>query len=1301
MKDTVRKGIIVICGILLNVVGRIIAIWLGLPIWFDMMGTILAAYYVGLWGGLIAGVSNNLILSFYDRTALVYMLISMVAAFLLNFFIKKGYMNNLLKAVVSSFWIGLICTVVSTPLNLIFYNGYSGNVWGDTLVDMLRWYDFPDVLAALAGETVVEIVDKQITVLAAYLVICLLGSIKKKKCNIKQNIATLLVVGIASAFIINPANVQAEEDNLFVDNFVENIYDSKNGMVSSEANAICETNDGYIWIGSYAGLTRYNGKDFEFVREGGLVNVVGMMTDSSGRLWIGTNDAGIARYENGEYTYFTSDDGLPSDSVRCFAEDEKGNVYVGTSDKICRFNTDDTIQILDVNITFAKAMEVYQDMLIIVDNKGEIHAVNCSTQAEIDNSKTKDKFYYCLASTSKGLIAGTETGELFIADISEHTVSVKEQIDIPGNQISAVFEDSRKRLWVALNSDFGYIDSNGTYHKMHYDGFDSSIVSFHEDYQGNIWVASSHYGVMKLSESTFVNLFEKAGIEKAYVNAVEYFDGDYYCAMDDGIKILDGDNLTLKSNIASETVKGYRVRSFYKDSEDRLWICTYSGLFCYDKQDGISSFRMQSHNITSERFRCITQLSDGTIAAGTADGINFIKNGKVTATFDTEDGLANTQILSIVEGIDGTVWAGSDGSGIYVISEGKLIKNYTVEDGLSSNIILRIVPHGDGYFIVTSNALCHVDMDGTIRRLESFPYFNNYDVIINGETAYVTCSAGLYEVQLSKLCEDNYEQLRYYGAGTGLFSGLTANSWNYISEDGSLYLCSNSGVIVYNNRVENTAADMKYGIVSFECDGKEIKSQDGKNFVVPSNTKNLSIYASVKNYAFEEVKVRFYIKEIEDNPKVCRWDEMESIRLYKPDLSEYHVCLQILDASGENILQETEYTISKEKQMWEKTGYKTYLVLVCTEIFLFTIISIVIMILFITRKYELEKLQIELEQKVKEQTGELVRKQQTIKELYIQTVTALSEAVDAKDRYTSGHSKRVAEYSRMIAARMGKNKEEQELIYRAGLLHDVGKIRIPNEIINKPGKLTDEEYNIMKIHPVTGYHILRGITGSEMIAIAAKYHHERYDGKGYPNGLIGEKIPEVARILGIADAYDAMTSNRSYRNALPQEVVRNEIVKGRGTQFDPEVADIMLQMIDEDMDYKLKQEEFTHKRILAVDDEAMNNRIIAHIMKEEPMYEIIPASSGKQALEIIEQQTFDLILLDVNMPEMDGLETLRLIRKKYQTPVVLMTADKTLDTSTEYGELGCDDFITKPFLPLLLKEIIHNMTERTNIKDEE
>jgi len=346
---------------------------------------------------------------------------------------------------------------------------------------------------------------------------------------------------------------------------------------------------------------------------------------------------------------------------------------------------------------------------------------------------------------------------------------------------------------------------------------------------------------------------------------------------------------------------------------------------------------------------------------------------------------------------------------------------------------------------------------------------------------------------------------------------------------------------------------------------------------------------------------------------------------------------------------------------------------------------------------EMEMFQQELERKVEEQTIELRLQQEKAKNLFIQTITALSEAVDAKDRYTSGHSKRVAQYARLIAAKMGKSKEEQEMIYRAGLLHDVGKIRVPADIINKPGKLTDEEYNIIKIHPITGYRILEGITDDNFIAIAAKYHHERYDGKGYPNGLIGDRIPEVARILGVADAYDAMASNRSYRNALPQNIVREEIKKCKGTQFDPAIADIMLRMIDEDKDYSMKQTDSMQRKILTVDDEPMNNKIIAHIMRDEPMYEIITATGGREALDILENQTFDLILLDVKMPDMDGLETLKLIREKYRTPVVLMTSDKTLDISTGFSELGCDDYITKPFLPLLIKEVIHMMTERTEM----
>ena len=346
---------------------------------------------------------------------------------------------------------------------------------------------------------------------------------------------------------------------------------------------------------------------------------------------------------------------------------------------------------------------------------------------------------------------------------------------------------------------------------------------------------------------------------------------------------------------------------------------------------------------------------------------------------------------------------------------------------------------------------------------------------------------------------------------------------------------------------------------------------------------------------------------------------------------------------------------------------------------------------------EMEKFQVELERKVEEQTVELRLQQEKTNKMYVRTIMALSDAVDAKDRYTSGHSKRVAKYARMIAVRMGKSKEEQEKIYQAGLLHDIGKIRVPAEIINKPGKLTDEEYNMIKIHPVTGYRILESISDDGFIAIAAKFHHERYDGKGYPNGLVGERIPEVARILGVADAYDAMASNRSYRDALPQSIVREEIEKGKGTQFDPYIADIMLQMMDEDTEYTMKQTDSMHRRILTVDDEAMNNKIIAHIMRDEPMYEIVSVTSGQDALDILKEQDFDLILLDVRMPDMDGLETLKRIRENHQIPVILMTSDKTLDISAGFEELGCDDYITKPFLPLLFKEVIHTMTEHTEL----
>ncbi len=1297
MKKVWQKVGVIILGIMINAVGRWIAYQLKLPIWFDMTGTFIASYFAGIWGGIIVAVSNNLIACIYDASALVYSVVGIVVAVMIHYLIKEGHMSRAIKAFVSSFWVGIVCTLVSTPLNLLLNNGYSGNVWGDALVDMLRWYDISRGVSALAGAVIIEIVDKQVCVLTAFFVIRAL--VRRNKNKKEKNVAAALlsVIVVMCISLVAPAVAWAGEEGR-QDDFVETVYNNANGMFSSEANTICETDDGYIWIGSYAGLTRYDGKEFEFVREGGLVNVVGMMTDTRGRLWIGTNDAGIARYENGQYTYFTVEDGLPSNSVRCFTEAKDGTVYVGTSDKICRFRTDDTIEVLKSGITFVKEMVMYDGMLVVMDNAGCIYGIEENGELCVED-KAKAYFYYCLAMTSEGLVIGTESGELFVFERYGDVLRIKRQIPVTANEISAIHEDSEKRLWIATENGVGYLDEEDMFYEMEFENFSSSFTGFHEDYQGNIWIASSSYGVMKLSESSFVNVFEKARIQSVVVNAVEYYDGVYFFGTDNGLIVFDGMKVTQRYHELKKQTEGCRVRALYADADDNLWVCTYSGLFCRSPEGKIRCYTVKD-GATSDRFRCITGLTDGTIVAGTADGINFITDGEITGTLTAKDGLANTQILSVVEAGDGTVWAGSDGSGVYVISDGRLKTVYNVENGLSSDIVLRIVPHEDGFFFVTSNALCHGDRDGNIRRLHVFPYFNNYDVIIDDDMAYVTCSSGLYELTVDELCSDTETRYKLYGAGEGLLSGLTANSWNYVSENGEIFLCGNNGVIVFDGRTVGEIGELKFGITSMECDGTVFCVADEGNPVIPAKARNVSLYASVRNYGFSDAKVKFYVRELDENPKVYDWDEIEPIRIFKPDLPAYHICLQVVDDSGEKVLQESVYTVTKEMQAWERPLFKCYLVIVCLEIFLFTVLSVGGMVLFVLRKKELEKMQSALESKVAEQTGALTEQQQKSKDLFIQTVTALSEAVDAKDRYTSGHSKRVAEYARMIAARMGKSKEEQEEIYRAGLLHDVGKIRIPEDIINKPGRLTDEEFNIIKVHPVTGFHILRGISTSSMIAVGAKYHHERYDGKGYPNGLAGDQIPEVARILGVADSYDALTSNRSYRKALPQEVVKGELEKGKGTQFDPHIADIMIQMVEEDKEYVMQQNDSMQRSILVVDDEPMNHKLVTHIMKDEPMYEIVSAGGGKEALELLEKRSFDLILLDVKMPGMDGLEALRLIREKYSTPVALMTSDRSFDMAMEFAALGYEDYITKPFLPLLMKEIVHNMTERTNIEEQ-
>lgn len=230
-----------------------------------------------------------------------------------------------------------------------------------------------------------------------------------------------------------------------------------------------------------------------------------------------------------------------------------------------------------------------------------------------------------------------------------------------------------------------------------------------------------------------------------------------------------------------------------------------------------------------------------------------------------------------------------------------------------------------------------------------------------------------------------------------------------------------------------------------------------------------------------------------------------------------------------------------------------------------------ILLLRVRHTLDLVHLQKELSNEVEKKSQEVRMQSKKLEKMAMQIVKALSGAIDAKDTYTNGHSTRVADYSKEIARRAGFSPKRQDDIYMMGLLHDVGKIGVPDTIINKTAKLTDEEYAVIKKHPLLGVEILKNTTEFPELIIGARWHHERYDGKGYPDGISGEDIPVEARIIAIADAYDAMTSGRSYRCSLSQARVRSEIEKGKGTQFDPLYANIMLTMIDEDTNYEMRE----------------------------------------------------------------------------------------------------------------------------------
>lgn len=1151
--------LLALVSILLNFAGKVFAEKFRLPMWLDSFGTFLMAYVVGPFCGAIVGVAGNILYGFINPVSFAYSITSISIALLVGYLAKYGWMKNLFKTMSLSVMVTGVCVIISCILNVIFYDGMTNNYWGDGMIELLQHLKQPRFIQIIVGEFYVEFVDKVITLGALFYSIRIYRMIKKYLPNflvLQESSKTLLVVFLILAFgFIFPSQAYASSKNF--DSYIKTVYNNTNGLPGGVANDIASTSDGILWIGTYAGLYRHNGKEFRLMNEYESIKTVRCLyVDDDGRLFVGTNDNGLSILINEEITdVLTEKNGLPSDSVRCITSASDGRYYIGTSAELAVVEINDGIRIV------AKEPDVSSALRLTADSEGHVAAVTSSGKLIIlQNSKVKEtasaydeKFISAEFSDDGKLFAATESNKIFVFSIKdENNLQFLQTINCGSmNHINSLsfYENV---LFLCSDSGVGYIDykKDNSFHLVDTDLFNNSIDNMIEDYQGNLWFSSSRLGLLRMCETAFAEIYLSAGFSEAVVNTVIKFNNKIYFGTDEGLSMIDVESGEPEENELTKKMKGLRIRCLMQDSKNRMWVCTYTkGLYCMNKAGKIEAFETD----TEQQFRVLLELSDGTIAAAGKKGITFLKNGEVTKRLTKANGFENQVVLTLSELGDGTLIAGTDGGGIAIIQHQSIVKLLRRQDGLTSNVILRTVNDYNGntptgaFYAITSNGINYVDKDFSIHPLTNFPYSNNYDMIVRQDgNIFVLGSAGIFVVTRDELLSGKKVDYILLDLKRGLLGTLTANSWNYIDEENNLYLSCDTGASVLNlDAYDKNNRSYRMQLKSVIVNGKRYLVQKDIPFVIPENSDSIEIVPEIINYSINNPYISLYMEGIDEHPNIMTQNELASVIYSNIAAGKYTFHISLLDSKGLNVIEENTYEIEKQYHIYDNWWFKVYA-------FFVMIMAIAWLTWYVTAT--IQNLHFEEQEKELSHVREQIR-------MSNETILSIANAVEARDKQTGRHSLRVAVYSMLIAAELGFDADELENIRQIGLLHDIGKIGVPDSILSKPKKLTEEEYNIMKTHVDIGGEILKDFTHIKNVADGAKYHHERYDGKGYNTGLKGEEIPLTARIIGLADAFDAMTSNRVYRKAISMDHVIDELKKGKGTQFDPSLVDILLGLI--------------------------------------------------------------------------------------------------------------------------------------------
>lgn len=942
------------------------------------------------------------------------------------------------------------------------------------------------------------------------------------------------------------------------------VYNNPNGLPTSEANAIAETSEGFIWIGSYAGLIRYDGNTFErFDSTTGIASVRCLYADSLDRLWIGTNDSGLFLMEKGSLRHWDRTEGLRASSVRAVAETPDGTVWVGSTAGIAVI--DPSLHLTDLADERLSALTVKElrlcadGQLAGITTAGDVFFLQGGKVSAFHDHEEEGMpagIMSVLPDPERpgALYLGCDSGKIYRGTFSDR-FSAAEVLDISPLSDVEHMERIDGGLWICSGDGIGCL-SGGVFRTLDDIPMNHSVGHVMTDYAGNLWFTSTRQGVMKIVPNQFTDYTGRLGLPQEVVNSTCLSAPYLFIATDNGLAVTeDGkplEHLPVTRAVTASGkdlevtdlitwLSGVRIRSVVRDSLGRIWISTWRhrGLIRYD-QGELLVFTLED-GLSSDRLRTVCECEDGRILSAGAGGLDIIEGDRITGHLGEQEGLATAEVLTVAEGFGHEMVVGTDGGGIFV-SGTDGIRPVGRADGLLSDVILRIrrSRNHDVLWIVTSNSLAYMTPDLQVTTVRRFPYPNNFDLYENSRgDLWVLSSNGIYVVSAEELLAGGGADPVFYSIPDGLPYITTANSYSALSEGGDLYIAGTAGVVKVNiEKPFENISSLKVAVPFIDADGERLWPDASGAFTVPAAVRKLTIYSYVYTYSPMNPQVSWQLEGFDREITTVDRNELAPVDYTNLRGGDYRFVVHVRDSMGRGDRQ-LVVPIRKEKLFYEQVWF-----MVLTALGAVALIALTVVLLTRRKVRALER-----------------RNKATM--TYIREITqAFAKVVDMKDTYTNGHSTRVAQYTAMLARELGYDEDTVQQYYGIALLHDVGKIGVPGEVLNKPGKLTDEEFETIKSHAAKGYDALKEISSVPELAVGALSHHERPDGKGYPNHLKGDEIPRVAQIIAVADCFDAMYSNRPYRRRMNFDKAVSIIREVSGTQLTADVVDAFLRLVE-------------------------------------------------------------------------------------------------------------------------------------------